>query len=429
MKIRTVAEQGTGNKLGLGPGDILEAIDGSRVRDIIDYRFRVSAERIVLRVRRGSQVVEHRLDKDVDDDLGLEFEDFRIRKCANDCVFCFVDQNPAGMRKELYFRDGDYRLSFLHGHYITMTNMGWKELRRVVEQRLSPLYLSAHVTDPSQRLEMFLFHKDDFLLEKVDYLTSNDIQLHTQVVLCPGWNDGQLLERTIADLHAFTPGVRSLSIVPVGLTRHREDLPYIEPVSTGYARAQIAHTRELDHRFRHRDGSRFVFLSDEWFLRAGEPLPGWDYYGEFEGLENGVGQVRYFLDTWEEGMRSVVPELTRPTRITIGSGTLIEEIFRDQFISTLDDNPNLEVNYVTIDNDFYGSQVTVSGLLTGGDIVTQLAGRNLGERVVFSDRILNRGRERTLDDMSLDQLSERLGVPVQVTSDDPGDFFSLLRQD
>ena len=197
MKILTVSERSTGAEIGLKPGDKIEAIDGSRVKDIIDYRFKISDENILLRVRKPDAVQEFEIEKDYDDDLGLEFEDFRIRKCANDCIFCFVDQNPPGMREAVYFRDGDFRLSFLHGHYITMTNMGWKELKRVVEQRLTPLYISVHVTQPDKRLEMFLYGKDDLLLKKFEYLTENGIELHSQVVLCPNWNDGEFLEKLL----------------------------------------------------------------------------------------------------------------------------------------------------------------------------------------------------------------------------------------
>ena len=235
MKILSVNENSIGAELGLKPGDRIDAIDGSRVRDIIDYRFKISDENVVLRVRQGGEVLEYDIDKDYDDNLGLEFEEFRIRKCANDCVFCFVDQNPPGMREALYFRDGDFRLSFLHGHYITMTNMGWKEMKRIVTQRLTPLYISVHVTQPDKRLEMFLYGKDDTLLRKFEYLTENGIELLSQVVLCPGWNDGEFLEQTIKDIHQYSPMARSISIVPAGLTKHRDGLPFIPPVTRDYA--------------------------------------------------------------------------------------------------------------------------------------------------------------------------------------------------
>ena len=278
MKILTVSESSTGAELGLKPGDKIESIDGSRVKDIIDYRFKISDENILLRVRKSGAIQEYEIEKDYDDDLGLEFEEFRIRKCANDCIFCFVDQNPPGMRDGLYFRDGDFRLSFFFFYYITMTIMGWKELKRVVEQRLTPLYISVHVTQPDKRLEMFLYGKDDLLLKKFEYLTENGIELHSQVVLCPNWNDGEFLEQTIKDIHQYAPMARSMSIVPAGLTKHRDGLPYIAPVTVDYAKDFVPFAESLAKKYRLADERRFVFLSDEWFLMTNKTLPTTEYY-------------------------------------------------------------------------------------------------------------------------------------------------------
>ena len=222
MKINNIEKDSIAESIGLKKGDQVYSIDGSRVKDIIDYRFKVADENIVIKVKQSGELVEYEIEKDIDDNLGIGFDDFNIRACANDCVFCFADQNPPGMREGLYFRDGDFRMSFLYGHFITMTNMGWKQLKRVVEQQLSPLYVSVHVTDPDKRLEMFLYGKDDFLMKKFEYLTENGIELHAQVVLCPGWNDGKFLEKTVSDIYSFYPSALSMSIVPVGLTKHRE---------------------------------------------------------------------------------------------------------------------------------------------------------------------------------------------------------------
>ncbi|NQT96444.1 MAG: DUF512 domain-containing protein [Candidatus Marinimicrobia bacterium] len=427
MKIIAIEPNSTGAELELQPGDNLKAIDGKKVRDIIDYRFRITAEEVVLRIDRGDEVIEYNLEKEYDDDLGLSFEDLKIRKCANDCIFCFVDQNPKGMRAALYFRDGDYRLSFLHGHFVTLTNMGKQELQRVVEQRMTPLYISVHVTDPAKRKEMFLYGKDDKLLDKLEYLTSNGIDLHTQIVLCPGWNDGEFLERTVADLHRFLPGILSLAIVPVGLTKHRDGLPFIPAVDEAYAREFIPLAYDLDQLYRDPEGERLVFLSDEWFIRAGVKLPDSGYYGDFSQVENGVGQVRYFFNQWSDEIRQVDTYLRRPIRITIGSGRLIEPIFRDQFIPELNLIENLTVEYIPIVNKFYGDSVQVTGLLTGQDIVAQLKDRDLGKMVIFSERILSETGVVTLDDLDLVTMSDQLGVPVKVVGDSPVEFFEVLR--
>ncbi len=430
MKILSVNENSTGAELGLKPGDKIEAIDGSRVRDIIDYRFKMSNENIVLRVRQEGNINEYDIEKDYDDNLGLEFEDFRIRKCANDCIFCFVDQNPPGMRDALYFRDGDFRLSFLHGHYITMTNMGWQELKRVVEQRLTPLYISVHVTQPDKRLEMFLYGKDDHLLRKFEYLTENGIELHSQVVLCPNWNDGDFLEQTIKDIHQFAPMARSMTIVPAGLTKHRDGLPYIAPVTVEYSEQFIPFAEKLAEKFKLADGRRFVFLSDEWFLVTGRDLPSVDYYEDSDLSENGVGQVPFFWEQWQGGMATIAPRLERSKRVTVCTGTLIADWFKSNIMPTLDSVENLTVSHTPIRNDFYGAEeVTVSGLLVGQDIVNQLKDKNLGDMVIFSDRILSETGTVTLDDMTLDQMSEAIGTAVVVTDDSPESFFNLLAAD
>ena len=427
MKILTVSERSTGAEIGLKPGDKIEAIDGSRVKDIIDYRFKISDENILLRVRKPDAVQEFEIEKDYDDDLGLEFEDFRIRKCANDCIFCFVDQNPPGMREAVYFRDGDFRLSFLHGHYITMTNMGWKELKRVVEQRLTPLYISVHVTQPDKRLEMFLYGKDDLLLKKFEYLTENGIELHSQVVLCPNWNDGEFLEKTIEDIHQYAPMARSMSIVPAGLTKHRDGLPYIAPVTAEYAKEFVPFAEKLANKYKLKDDRRFVFLSDEWFLMTKKELPSIEYYEDSELSENGVGQVPHFWNKWQKDVRALPKKIKEPRRVTVCTGTLISDWFKSHWIPTVENIENLEINHLTILNEFYGSkEVTVSGLLVGRDIIDQLKGKDLGDMVIFSDRILSETGTVTLDDMSLDKISNEIGTPVVVTDDTPKSFFNLL---
>ena len=321
----------------------LYSIDGSRVKDIIDYRFKVSDDNIVIKVRQEGKLIEYEIEKDIDDNLGIGFDDFNIRACANDCVFCFADQNPPGMRKGLYFRDGDFRMSFLHGHFITMTNMGWKQLKRVVEQQLSPLYVSVHVTDPDKRLEMFLYGKDDFLMKKFEYLTENGIELHAQVVLCPGWNDGEFLEKTVADIHSFYPNALSMSIVPVGLTKHREGLPKLLSVTKEYAKSFILIGKEISKKYRQKDGKNFVLLSDEWFLKVGNKMPDLDYYAGHDLVENGVGQVAHFMDDWNKGINNYKSMNGISKKVTICTGTLVANFFQEKFIPLFHSFSNLDI--------------------------------------------------------------------------------------
>ena len=427
MKINYVEKESIAASIGLKPGDRLESIDGSRVKDIIDYRFKVTDEKILLKVKQDGEINEYDIEKDVDDNLGLGFDDFKIRGCANDCVFCFVDQNPTGMRDGLYFRDGDFRMSFLHGHFVTMTNMGWKELKRIVEQRLSPLYVSVHVTDPDKRLEMFLYGKDDFLMKKFEYLTENGIELHAQVVLCPGWNDGKFLEKTVEDIYSFRPNALSMSIVPVGLTKHRDGLPNLPRVTAEYARSFIPIGKQLSAKYRQENGKNFVFLSDEWFLKIGAALPNQNYYAGHDLQENGVGQVANFMADWKDNIADYSSGLKKPTSITIGTGTLIADYFNTNFIPLLKTVSNLDVKLKSINNTFFGEDdVTVSGLLTGQDIITQLADQELGDMVLFSNRILNEDDTLTLDDMTLGQISHALEVPVRVVGDSPAEFFTAI---
>ncbi len=427
MKINNIEKDSIAESIGLKKGDQLYSIDGSRVKDIIDYRFKVADENIVIKVKQSGELVEYEIEKDIDDNLGIGFDDFNIRACANDCVFCFADQNPPGMREGLYFRDGDFRMSFLYGHFITMTNMGWKQLKRVVEQQLSPLYVSVHVTDPDKRLEMFLYGKDDFLMKKFEYLTENGIELHAQVVLCPGWNDGKFLEKTVSDIYSFYPSALSMSIVPVGLTKHREGLPKLPQVTKEYAKNFIPIGKEISRKYRQKNGKNFLLLSDEWFLKVGNEVPKLDYYAGHDLIENGVGQVAHFLADWKDGINDYKSMNRISKKITICTGTLVVNFFKQNFIPLFQPFSNLDIQLIPIKNTFFGEDdVTVSGLLTGQDIISQLQGKELGDMVLLSDRILNEDNTVTLDDMNLKQISNALKVPVRVVNDTPGDFFSTL---
>ncbi|MBT6871593.1 MAG: DUF512 domain-containing protein, partial [Candidatus Marinimicrobia bacterium] len=281
--------------IGLKAGDRLLKINGKRVIDEIDYRFRITDESITLDLEIDGKMDKVSIDKDYDDDLGVEFEEFKIRKCGNDCVFCFVDQNPEGMRSGMYFRDGDYRLSYLHGHYITMTNMAQNELNRIVEQKMSPLYISVHTTDVELRQKLLLYGKEDFLMDKIDFLTENGIQLHTQVVLIPGLNDGKYLIKTMKDMYSYYPKVNSISIVPVGLTKHRVGLPELSTVTPEYAEKLVDYAESLKAQFPGSEDQPFIFLSDEWYIVAKKPFRPIVEMGGLNLIENGVGQVQSFL--------------------------------------------------------------------------------------------------------------------------------------
>jgi len=422
MKIIRVFPDSLGETIGIQPGDRLLKINGKRVQDEIDYQFRMTEEVLTLDFEISGRMEKIEIEKEYDDDLGVEFEEMKIRSCANDCVFCFVDQNPPEMRKGMYFRDGDYRMSYLHGHYITMTNMGQNELNRVVEQRLSPLYISVHVTDIQQRQKLFLYKKDDDLLEKLKYLTNNGIELHTQIVLMPDLNDGEFLNKTLEDLYHYYPGVKSCTIVPVGLTGHRKGLMEIKSADKKYAKNLLNEITQMRNQFPGRK-SPFVLCSDEWFILAEKPFPHLSDYGGLDLAENGVGQVRQFLTLFEEESANFPSALASETNITLATGTLVYETFQKEVLPILNQIDNLTVTLLPIINKFYGESITVTGLLTGTDIITQLASKNLGDAVWMSHRILNDEGTLTLDNLTLDDISNAIDCPLQLSNDS---FLTLL---
>tara|TARA_Y100000310_G_scaffold111721_1_gene110134 strand:- start:743 stop:2029 length:1287 start_codon:yes stop_codon:yes gene_type:complete len=422
MKIIKVFPDSLGETIGIQPGDRLLKINGKRVQDEIDYQFRMTEEVLTLDFEISGRMEKIEIEKEYDDDLGVEFEEMKIRSCANDCVFCFVDQNPPEMRKGMYFRDGDYRMSYLHGHYITMTNMGQNELNRVVEQRLSPLYISVHVTDIQQRQKLFLYKKDDGLLEKLEYLTNNGIELHTQIVLMPDLNDGEFLNKTLEDLYHYYPSVKSCTIVPVGLTGHRKGLMEIKSADKKYAENLLNGITRMRDKFSGKK-SPFVLYSDEWFILAEQPFPPLSDYGELDLAENGVGQVRQFLTLFEEESANFPRALAFETNITLATGTLVYETFQKEVIPILNQIDNLTVTLLPIINKFYGESVTVTGLLTGTDIITQLASKNLGDAVWMSHRIINDEGTLTLDNLTLDDISNAIDCPLQLSNDS---FLTLL---
>ena len=419
MKIVKIKENSLGEEIGLSAGDQLIKINGQRVLDHLDYEFRIADENVILDFKINGELSQIIIEKDYDDDLGVEFEEMKIRKCGNDCVFCFVDQNPENMRDGIYFRDGDYRMSYLYGHYITMTNMSKKELKRIVDQKLSPLYISVHATDVDLRKKLLLYKwgKDDFLLKKVKYLIDNGIELHGQIVLIPNMNDGNYLIQTASDIYKFFPHFKTLSIVPVGLTRHREGLPELSYVNKNYAKKIFDIYPELNDRFPG-EKSPFILLSDEWYILAEKPFPSKEYYGEYDLIENGVGQFRDFIDRFNDEFPEFPEKVKKPTKVSIVTSTLVYDIFVKLVKPVLDKIKNLEVNFYKIENNFFGDSVTVAGLLTGKDIISQLEGVDLGDSVWTTYRILNDDQTLTLDDMTVEQISEKLNTTFKISKND-----------
>ena len=410
--------------LGLQIGDKVLKVNGREITDALDYRFHVSAEQVNLLVQRGNEKLIYEIEKEYDDDLGLELEDLEMRSCGNKCIFCFVFQNPKGLRKPLYFKDEDYRFSFLYGHYTTLTNATQADLNRIVEQKLSPLYISVHVTEPKLRKMMLGINFDDHLFEKFDFLINNGIELNCQIVLCPGLNDGLYLEQTINDLRLYYPMVKSIAIVPVGLTKHRKNLYPINPVTKEYGLRTITEIDEKRKLLRKELGSYFVYLSDEFYIRTNTPIPNNNYYEDFYQLENGVGLSRDLINTFEEEYLKLKNHIFDPAKFNLVTGVLGSQVLEKYFSKKLNELPNLNFEIHPILNQFYGSSITVSGLLVGQDIYNQLRDKSLGDYVILPPRCLN-DNGVFLDDWTLQQLEEKLGRKLFVF---PGSFIKLFEE-
>ncbi|RMD97714.1 MAG: DUF512 domain-containing protein, partial [Calditrichaeota bacterium] len=406
MTITAVEPGSIGSDLNLQPGDRLLKINGHKVKDILDYRFLVVDDHLEVEVEQRGERIIFEIEKDTDELLGLEFEPLKVRMCGNDCPFCFVDQNPTGMRKGLYFRDEDYRLSFLSGHYVTMTNLSKADLDKIVAQRLSPLYISVHAIRPEVRKFLLGIRHEDRLLQKMDYLTAKGIELHTQIVVCPTINDGEILDETVAALAKYFPAVRSIALVPLGLTRHRQGLTPLKPVTADYARELIAVADRYARQYRQQLGTHLVYPSDEFYIMAGMPIPARQRYDAFEQLENGVGMVRTFLDKFAAFRPQMPKSIPRPARVTLVTAALMEAILRQEVVAHLNKVANLQAEVLMVPNRFYGETIRVTGLLTGQDIFASLSQGNAGDHIYLPRNCVN-DEGLFLDDWRLEDLQQR----------------------
>jgi putative radical SAM enzyme (TIGR03279 family) len=411
---------------GLRAGDRVLAINGHALRDAIDFQFHGGDERLALSIEREGSRHALRLVRRAGAELGVELEAPRaaeIATCANKCVFCFIHQLPKGMRKSLYVKDDDFRLSFLHGNYITLTDLDEAELERIVEQRLSPLYVSVHATDPRLRWELLGRPRVAAeILPRLERLAKARIRMHAQIVLCPGLNDGAHLERTVSELAPLYPHVATTAIVPVGLTRHRERLPALRTLTDDEARELTARVATWQGQFLERLGSRFVFLGDEVYLQAGVPLPSAAAYEGFAVAEDGIGLVRRFEDGVEGALRRRRPA-SAPRAVTVISGAL----YAPRLARLVAAMAGATARVVAVPNHFFGGNVSVAGLLTGQDIARHLATLpDLGEAIVVPAVALRDRDGVFLDDMTPSDLAAAVGVPVRVVAPEPAALLSAV---
>ena len=409
LEILHIPPGGAAEGLGFQPGDIIDAINGEKVHDVIDYRFLVADEQITISFHsKDGKTRKLVVDKDPDDNLGLEFSAFRITRCRNRCIFCFVDQMPSGCRKSLYIKDDDFRASFLHGNYITLGALSEHDWERIFRERLSPLYISVHTTDHSLRTFMLGNKKAPDVLASMERLAAGGILMHTQIVLCPGINDGDHLQKTLNDLSGLFPAVASMAIVPVGLTAFRKMVFPLRTFTRSEARAVIERVTRLGSRFKREFGNRLVFASDEFYIKAGEPVPPLSFYEELPQIENGVGMVAEFL---RDVSHTRIPKKVAPVNMTLITGVSFSGVLK-QALDRLRTVEGLRIRLVIARNGFFGPSVTVAGLLTGRDILQALKGKRLGDLVVIPAGALKEDDDLFLDNMRLEQVEQALSVKV-----------------
>jgi len=424
MKIIGFENDSLAADAGLLIGDDVLKINGHPCLDVIDYQFHSAEEELELELIRQGEPWIFEIEKDADDSLGIIFEETRYRSCGNSCIFCFVDQNPANLRPSLYFKDEDFRLSFLYGNYVTLTNVSKKDLARIVEQRLSPLYISVHSTDLTVRKFMLGLKTDDRLLEKIEFLVENHIEIHAQIVLCPGINDGDHLTKTIHDLAAFHPNLRTIAIVPLGLTRHRDGLTPLRPVTESYSAALIRAIEPIAHSFKTKHSDYVVYLADEFYLKANMDLPEAERYEEFAQIENGVGMTRAFIDRVKEQIPLFPHRITRPLSMVLVSAISATPVIKQWVEPALARIGNLSISVATITNEFFGHSVTVTGLLSGQDIFNQISGLPRRDVIVLPANCLNFDG-LFLDDWTISDLEQKLNASVEIVADD---FLALLEK-
>lgn len=434
VQIKKINKNSIAEKYGISAGDILVSINGEEINDMLDLQFYQTGKNLDICIMSAdNQQKNIRIaDKDEYEGLGLEFETYLIDKhhhCKNKCMFCFVDQLPKGMRKSLYFKDDDERLSFLFGNYITMTNLTQKEVDRIKKVRISPINISVHTTNPDLRVRMMKNPDAKNIMVRMQEFADADIKMNCQIVLCKGVNDGEELKRSIRDLQSLFPAVQSVSIVPVGLTRYRDGLEKAEIFRQEDAKEVIKLVMEATEDFYKANGTRLVFLSDEFFLTAGYDIPPAEYYEDFPQIENGVGMVRTFIDNFADDM-DYHPTAKENAAVDIATGESFYPVLCSMAEKAMEKYGNKVKIYVhKIKNEFFGGNVAMTGLLTGTDLANQLKGNLKTDRLCLCKDVLNDGDGVFLDDMTVPELEDKLGTTIEFYTNDGFDLLSGILKD
>lgn len=428
-KIAWVEPGSIAEELGLEPGDAIEEINGNEIEDIFDYQYYVEDEYLdVLILTKDGEECVLEIEKDEDEDLGITFESSLMdeyHSCCNKCMFCFIDQMPPGMRDTLYFKDDDSRLSFLQGNYITLTNMRDKDIERVIKYHLSPINISVHTTNPELRCKMLHNRFAGEALNKVDRLYEGGITMNGQIVLCKGINDGEELERSIRDLMKYAPQLQSVSVVPVGLSKYRDGLYPLQPFTKEDAKEVLHIIHKWQKKAYEEFGIHFIHGGDEWYILAEEELPEEERYDGYLQLENGVGMLRLLMNEFEDGYESLNgDEIDR--EVSVATGFLAYPYIKRMADRIMEKYPKSKLHVYGIRNDFFGELITVSGLITGQDLIGQLKGKALGEKLLLPCNMLRIEEQDFLDDVTLQDVKDALQVPVDIVKSSGQDFIDAV---
>ncbi len=417
-------------KHGIAPGDILISINGHEIRDVLDYQFRLCEKKVTLKLHRGPELFDVTIKKDEYGDIGLRFETYLMdkkRSCKNKCVFCFIDQLPCGMRDSLYFKDDDSRLSFLMGNYITLTNLTDEDVERIIEMKTSPINISVHTTNPELRVKMMKNKRAGEVLDYMRRFAEAGISLNCQIVLCKGLNDGEELIGSMRDLTKLTPNLVGVSIVPAGITDHRDGLYPLEPFTAGELNGVIDTVDAFAAECMEKYGSRLFFCSDEMYLQAGRPLPDEEYYEGYPQIENGVGMIRSMQCEFEDELEYLSEyDLEKPRTLSIATGEAAYDFILSLANELTRRVESLNITVYKIKNNFFGKNITVAGLITGKDLLEQLKDKPLGERLIIPSVMLRAERDMFLDSMTTTELSEKLSVDIVTANSTGADFISSI---
>ncbi len=436
--IKEVEPYSIADELGIEPGDRLISINDNEIEDVFDYHYYVNDEELLLLIEKADgEEWELEIEKDYEDDLGITFEQGLMdeyRSCRNKCMFCFIDQMPKGMRETLYFKDDDSRLSFLQGNYITLTNMSDHDVDRIIKYHLEPINISFHTTNPELRCKMLHNRFAGDALKKVDKFYEGGIQMNGQIVLCKGENDGAELERSISDMSKYLPNLQSVSVVPVGLTKYRDGLYPLEP----FTKEDAVEVLETIHKWQKKAYEEyelhFMHASDEWYLLAEQELPQEDNYDGYLQLENGVGMLRLFQDEYKEELETLQEKWNgrKPCleeEISIVTGKLSYPCIKEAADTIMEAVEGLQIHVHAIRNDFFGENITVSGLLTGTDIMAQGKELPLGNRMLLPENVLRSGERVLLDDYTVEDLEKTLQVSIDIVKSSGYDFVKTILRD